>query len=81
MLMRLGERDTSPCQIFSKLAYPNQRYGNFSIFQMVAAAIFLFLKSPNFLANGVQRIKTHEHVKFFAKTGDMEQRSQALPPL
>jgi len=25
----------------------------------------LFLKSPNFLANNVQRIKTHEHVKFW----------------
>jgi len=25
----------------------------------------LFLKSPNFLANGVHRIKTHEHVKFW----------------
>ena len=25
----------------------------------------LFLKSPIFLANGVQRIKTHEHVKFW----------------
>ena len=25
----------------------------------------LFLKSPNFLSNGVQRIKTHEHVKFW----------------
>ena len=25
----------------------------------------LFLKSPNFLTNGVQRIKTHEHVKFW----------------
>jgi len=25
----------------------------------------LFLKSPNFLANGVQRIKTREHVRFW----------------
>jgi len=25
----------------------------------------LFLKLPNFLANAVQRIKTHEHVKFW----------------
>jgi len=66
MLTRLGgTRHITMPIFFSKLAYPKQIYCNFSIFQMTAAAIFLFLKSPNFLANGVQRIKTHDHVKFW----------------
>ena len=42
MLTRLEEWETSLCQIVSKLVYPKQRYCDFSIFQMAAAAMFYF---------------------------------------
>jgi len=32
---------------------------------LIFSIFFLFLESPNCLTNGVQRNKTHEHVKFW----------------
>jgi len=33
------DRGTSPCQIFLKLVYPKQRYGDFSIFKLATAVL------------------------------------------
>ena len=52
MLMRLGGMRYISMPFFAKLVYPKH---------------LLCLKSTNFLANGVQRIKSHEHVKFWQK--------------
>jgi len=65
MLTQLGEWETSPCQSFSKTGLSKAEILRFFDFPNGCSRHLLFLKSPNFLANGVQRIKTHEHVKFW----------------
>ena len=64
MLTRLEDRDTSPCLIFFKTDLSKAEILRFFDFPNGRRHL-LFLKSPNFLANGIQRIKTHEHVKFW----------------
>jgi len=65
MLTRLGgTRDISMSIFFSKLVSLQSEILQFFNFSNVRSHL-LFLKSPNFFANGVQRIKTHEHVKFW----------------
>jgi len=59
-----GDRGTSPCQMFSKLVYPKQRYCDFSIFQMAAATILDFWNRKILLAIGVQWIEMHQHANF-----------------
>jgi len=54
----------SPCQFSSKSVKPRSTYGDFSIFQMAAAAI-LDLKNFTFLAVGeMKRVALHYHAKF-----------------
>ena len=66
MLTRLGgTRDISMSIFFSKLVSLQSEILQFFNFSNVRSHL-LFLKSPpNFLANAFQRIKTHEHVKFW----------------
>jgi len=62
-----GTRHITIPNFFKTGLSAKQRCCNFSIFNFPNGRRIhlLFLKSPNFLANGVQRLKTHEHVKFW----------------
>jgi len=64
-LTRLREWETSPCQFFFKTGLSKAEILQFFDLPNASRRHLLFLKSPIFLANGVQRIKTHEHVKFW----------------
>jgi len=57
-------RNETPCQMFSILVYPKQRYCNFSIFQMDTAAILDFSNRKILLTIRVPRVETHQLAKF-----------------
>jgi len=64
MLTRSGGSGTSPCQIFLNLVYPKQRYCDFSIFKLAAAATLYFWSRKIISANREQRVEAHQHAKY-----------------
>jgi len=65
MLTRLGGMRNITMPNFFETGLSKAEILRFFDFPNGRRRYLLFLKSPNFLANGVQRIKTHEHVKFW----------------
>jgi len=64
MLTGLGGMENITMPIFFKTGLSKAEILRFFDFPNGHRCNLSFLKSPNFLANGVQRIKTHEHVIF-----------------
>jgi len=65
MLTRLGGMRNITMPNFFKTGLSKAEILQFFDFPNGRCRQLLFLKSPTFLANSVQRIKSHEHVKFW----------------
>jgi len=65
MLTQLGKMRNITMPIFFKTGLSKAEILRFFDFPNGRCRHLLFLKSPNFLANSVQRVRTHEHVKFW----------------